>query len=44
MLDNITAAFGKLKKQLTAFLQSPDDAGYPVYNLSLMIGEKVRVN
>jgi hypothetical protein len=44
MLDNITAAFGKLKEQLTAFLLSPDDAVYPVNNLSLMLGEKVRIN
>jgi hypothetical protein len=44
MLENITAAFGNLKEQLTAFLISPDDAAYPVNNLSLMFGEKVRIN
>ena len=44
MLENITAAFCKLKEQLTAFLQSPDDAAYPVNDLYLMLGEKVRIN
>jgi hypothetical protein len=44
MLANITAAFIKLKEQLIAFLISPDDAAYPVKNLSLMLGEKVRIN
>jgi hypothetical protein len=44
MLENITSAFGKLKEQLTAFLQSPDDAVYPVNNLYLMLGENVRIS
>jgi hypothetical protein len=44
MLANITAAFTKLKEHLIAFLISPDDAAYPVKNLSLMLGEKVRIN
>ena len=44
MLANITAAFNKLKDNLIAFLISPDDAAYPVKNLSLMLGEKVRIN
>jgi hypothetical protein len=44
MLGNIAAAFTKLKENLIAFLLSPDEAAYPVKNISLMLGEKFRIN
>ena len=44
MLANITSAFEKLKKDLIQFLTSTEDSAYPVKNLSMMLGEKVKIN
>jgi hypothetical protein len=44
MMTNIEEAFNKLKAALIEFLTCKDDSQYPVKNLSMMLGEKVRIN